>query len=123
MTVKIWIEPVAAARPRFGNGFTYTPTKYRQFKNSAMILLKEKYKGPPLSGALEVCVVFSILRPKSVVREFPEVKPDLDNYIKAIFDAANNILWKDDSQIVDLHSFKIYGEPSILISVKHKGEE
>lgn len=29
-------------------------------------------------------------------------KPDIDNFLKAIMDAGNGVLWKDDSQIVFL---------------------
>jgi Holliday junction resolvase RusA-like endonuclease len=35
-------------------------------------------------------------------------KPDISNYVKFYEDAANGILWYDDSSIVDLHAFKIY---------------
>lgn len=35
-------------------------------------------------------------------------KPDLDNYDKFILDCANGILWYDDSQIINLQSFKQY---------------
>jgi Holliday junction resolvase RusA-like endonuclease len=123
ISLKLPITPIPAARPRFGKGFTYTPKKYRDFKELAKLYLLDRYPGKPLEGALEVCVVFSIEKPRSVKREYPHVKPDIDNFIKAIFDSANEILWHDDSQIVDLHTFKIYGIPSITISVKQKGGE
>lgn len=40
----------------------------------------------------------------------PTTRPDLDNYIKNILDACNKIIWRDDSQIVALHSSKYYSD-------------
>jgi Holliday junction resolvase RusA-like endonuclease len=122
ITLKLPLEPVPAARPRFTKNFCYTPKTYREFKTLAVLLLRQRYSGQPMQGALEVCLIFSIEKPKSVKREYPNVRPDLDNFVKAIFDAANEVLWKDDAQVVDLHAFKVYGEPGITISVKNKGD-
>lgn len=47
----------------------------------------------------------------------PVGKPDLDNYIKAVMDAGNGILWADDSQVCELHSIKAYGSPRIEVTV------
>ena len=123
ITLCVPIEPVAASRPRFNGKFAYTPQKYRLFKEELSFFLKNFYKGMPLDGALEVCIVFSVTKPKSAKRLYPSVKPDLDNFVKAVFDSANLILWEDDSQVVDLHCFKVYGKPSITITIKQKGDE
>jgi Holliday junction resolvase RusA-like endonuclease len=37
-------------------------------------------------------------------------KPDLDNVAKAIIDGMNGIIFKDDSQIINLHVTKVYAE-------------
>ena len=48
----------------------------------------------------------------------PVKRPDLDNYVKAILDGANEILWHDDSQIVDLLLYKRYDKkPRVEIKV------
>lgn len=31
---------------------------------------------------------------------------DIDNYIKAVLDALNEIVWADDRQIVEIHAYK-----------------
>ena len=41
--------------------------------------------------------------------ERPTKKSDIDNYCKAVFDGMNGIVFLDDSQVVSLHSTKVYG--------------
>jgi Holliday junction resolvase RusA-like endonuclease len=38
----------------------------------------------------------------------PTTKPDTDNVVKAIFDACNGVVWRDDVQAVDLSLRKRY---------------
>jgi len=40
--------------------------------------------------------------------ERPKSKPDLDNVAKAILDALNGVVYKDDSQICELFVKKMY---------------
>jgi Holliday junction resolvase RusA-like endonuclease len=49
----------------------------------------------------------------------PTTKPDIDNLIKAIFDAMNGVVWKDDVQVVDLAVGKRYdATPGVAVAVK-----
>lgn len=34
-------------------------------------------------------------------------KPDVDNYVKGVKNALKSVIWKDDSQVVDLHVSEI----------------
>jgi Holliday junction resolvase RusA-like endonuclease len=64
---------------------------------------------PPLQGALVLSVVFGVIKPRSVRREFPSVKPDLDKYVRAIGDAITDAkVWVDDGQVVTLSASKRY---------------
>jgi len=46
-------------------------------------------------------------------------KPDLDNLAKLVLDAANGILWDDDSQIIKLHLSKMYsGKPGYILIIE-----
>lgn len=36
---------------------------------------------------------------------------------RAILDALKGIIWIDDSQVVDLHVKKVYGNPSVQIII------
>ena len=53
------------------------------------------------------------------IGQYKRTKPDIDNLIKTVLDAANDHLWKDDNQIVEIHSFKQYAEePKIILEVE-----
>ncbi len=47
---------------------------------------------------------------KTVKREAPTGKRegDIDNLIKAVLDAMNEIVWEDDSQVIEITSSKTY---------------
>jgi Holliday junction resolvase RusA-like endonuclease len=40
---------------------------------------------------------------------WPTVRPDLSNYLDAVLDGCNNVVWEDDSQLVRMHPYKLYG--------------
>jgi Holliday junction resolvase RusA-like endonuclease len=113
------VIPTAKGRARFTRkGFAYTPEKTRAAENSMRNILSKAYKGIPLDVPLIMYAFFLVPKPKSVKREFPSVKPDLDNYIKALSDSANGIVWKDDSQVIQIHTAKLYGDtPGIVFGV------
>lgn len=108
---RYWInaDPVPQGRPRFGNGHAYEDRKSRDFKRfvSAVVGMR---KEDPLEGPLCVTLKFHVARPKTVTRDYPTVRPDIDNYAKAILDACNGIVWDDDAQIVELRLSKRYAD-------------
>lgn len=113
------IDPVAKGRPRFGKGRTYTPKKTKDFETTIKEMARNQYRNGPMKGALSVVVVFFIKRPKTVTREYPTVKPDLDNLEKSLFDALNGIAYEDDCQIIELNASKKYGPiGGIFVDIK-----
>jgi Holliday junction resolvase RusA-like endonuclease len=86
---------------------------------------------PPTLEAVSLEVVVSLPIPQSwsrkkqqaarwgVVR--PTSRPDIDNYIKAVFDGCNEIVWKDDSQVVQVTATKRHSH-SRGISVRAQWE-
>ena len=77
----------------------------------------------PFLGALELLVIATLERPKSVDRRRPWVQHtgDVDDYSKSAQDALNGIAFNDNSQICELRAVKRYcdrGErPSLRIEV------
>lgn len=43
----------------------------------------------------------------SVTAYRPQKRGDLDNTLKAAFDALNGVAWQDDSQVVELHALRL----------------
>ena len=76
-----------------------------------------------LQGPVEVVLWFGMPRPKSYygtgrnqgklktsAPEHPIIKPDIDNYIKFVFDLFNDRVWNDDKQVVRTICEKAYTE-------------
>jgi Holliday junction resolvase RusA-like endonuclease len=49
----------------------------------------------------------------------PITKPDVDNYLKGVKDALKGVIWKDDSQVVEVFARKRYSaRPRIEVKIK-----
>lgn len=72
-----------------------------------------------IEGAVLVEVEFRFLRPKSVSRLLPTVKPDLDKLQRSILDAVTDAgVWRDDSQVVTVVARKRYADqPGVHVRV------
>ena len=130
------IEPVEQARPRatrMGKGIRlYDPKKVTVFKRQLGYLARQEMQErglEPFNG--ELTVRFEFYRPvqasisqKERARRLsgvhrPTVKPDLSNYIKALEDALNGILWVDDNLIISLEAKKYYAErPHLTVEIR-----
>lgn len=115
--LKFNVDPIGKARPRVTRNGTYTPKKTKDFQNAIKDLARLQYQALPLAGALEVDLIFEIERPKSVKRKHHTVKCDLDNYIKAVLDALNGVIYKDDAQIIKISAIKKY-DPAGSIKIR-----
>lgn len=102
------VEPVSKGRPRFGGGTVRTPQMTKKFENTVAILARRAFNGPPLTGPLELEIIFYITPPQRPKDHLPIVKPDIDNFSKAIIDALNKIVWIDDAQICNFSTKKRY---------------
>ena len=135
MLIIIPIEPVSQLRPRTttvnGRPRVYDPPKVRDFKNKVAKFVKQqpiqKFENKQLSVQIKfyravqkgVSKKERELRLSNVHR--PTMKPDLDNYTKAILDALNGLIWDDDAKIVHMELDKLYSEqPRIEIEVHER---
>lgn len=105
----IRLKAVPKGRPRMTrSGHAFTPKKTRDFERALQEELRFKYRGVPVQGPVRLVVHFTFKPPKKPARSYPSIG-DLDNTIKAVSDAANQILYQDDSQITELTASKSYG--------------
>jgi Holliday junction resolvase RusA-like endonuclease len=69
----------------------------------------------PLVGPLGLNLRVFLPRPKSSKRILPDVKPDLDNYIKFALDCLTRArYWEDDKQICSIFANKCYTNGSLF---------
>jgi Holliday junction resolvase RusA-like endonuclease len=116
--------PVGKGRPKFarrGNFVTtYTPEKTATYENLVKVKAEEAMQGRDMIlGPVAVEISLFVTPPASWSQKkrnaavageiYPTSKPDIDNVIKGLFDACNEIVWKDDKQIIDLLVRKSYG--------------
>lgn len=115
--------PVGKGRPRFARRgafvSTYTDSKTASYENLVKVKAEEAMRGRPLlEGPVAVDICLYVTAPASwsgkkisaaLAHQIrPTTKPDMDNVIKGIFDAMNEIVWKDDKQVCELKVVKIY---------------
>jgi Holliday junction resolvase RusA-like endonuclease len=117
-------NPVGKGRPKFarrGNFVsTYTPSKTRNYED----LIKDAAKqamgsNEVLETPVTVAIYITVPIPASYSKkrteaclsgsERPIKKPDIDNVAKCFLDAMNEIVYKDDTQVLTLHITKVYG--------------
>lgn len=77
----------------------------------------------PLLGPIRVDCVFYLPRPKTVSekdRALPIVPPDVDKLARGLLDGIgqSQVIWGDDSQVIELRATKVYGTDFIGADVK-----
>lgn len=134
MKLTIPVEPQPQSRPRFTARGRYV----HAYENKKITMYKrmvaatyQSYFGAvkPTEKAIAVDVVFYRPVQKSISKierqrrltgeSLPAIKPDIDNYVKAILDALNGVAFRDDKQIISLKAKKLYSDkPRTEIEIK-----
>ena len=112
------MEPVPASRPRVSKRGTYYGKRYTKFRRAAKHALAQLDLDEPLQTAISVHLAFYCKKPKTTKRDTPV--GDIDNYMKAILDSCNGLLWGDDDQIVKCSGRKEFEDadgPRIVITI------
>ena len=96
----------------------------------------EYYSGPPITGPIKLHLNFFLPRPKShygsgknheqvkaSAPEYPQGRPDRLKLARAVEDALTSIIWRDDSQVVDGNTIKLYCDnarptPGVYITIQ-----
>lgn len=124
-TISIPGNPISKKRPRFARMGKGVATYNNQKTEEGLFLFEVMQKvrtRTPSTEAIKIHLLFFMKRPKShygtgknagkIKNSAPEYhtsKPDIDNMVKFVFDCLNKYLWKDDSQIIEITSKKMYG--------------
>ena len=118
-------SPIGKGRPRFarrGNFVqAYTPEKTASYENLVKLKAMEAMQGrPPIDGPVSMELSLFIAPPASWSKRktaeaiygslMPTSKPDIDNVLKGICDAMNEIVFRDDKQVCDVRIIKRYGQ-------------
>jgi Holliday junction resolvase RusA-like endonuclease len=127
-------QPVGKGRARIGragkHARMFTPEKTVSYESLVAMFAHQAMNG----AALFECAVAVVMevelsipvswsnkkKQQAVSGEIkPTTKPDADNVIKAVFDALNGVVWRDDSQVTGLLMAKSYSEaPCVNVLVQ-----
>ena len=109
-------EPAAQPRHKVGKFGAYIPkgNPIHSWKEHVTLTVRNHIP-VPLLGNIRCDLQFYFSRPvkmrfkkKEMVAVPHAGKPDLDNLVKAMFDAMNSWAWKDDAQVYSLVTTKFY---------------
>ena len=134
ITFKVDANPVGKQRARYakrGNHvMAYTPDKTRNYETLIKAAAIEAMgASEPLETPINLYLYIRAPIPKSLSKkrleaclnglEKPIKKPDASNVLKSVEDAMNGVVYKDDSQIINIHVTKVYSSlPGVDICVK-----
>ena len=133
VTFRVDGQPHGKGRPRFTRkgGFVraYTDAKTLSYESIIRLAAQKSMGGSePLTTALDAFIYISLSMPSSYSKkrkesclnglEKPIKKPDIDNVAKSALDACNGVIFVSDSQIVNLHVTKRYGDPHIEVLIR-----
>ena len=134
LDLRVYGFPVAQGRPRAfkmrgtGQIRVYDPAKSKNWKQDVKTQVLQKLAftsdGGLVEGPLEGYLGFKMPRPKSARKSdhYPAKRPDLENLSKAVFDAMEGVVYKDDAQIVRAVLEKDYDpQPGVVIQVRAIG--
>ena len=123
VTFKVDADPVGKQRARYakrGNHvMAYTPDKTRNYETLIKAAAIEAMgASEPLETPINLYLYIRAAIPKSLSKkrleaclnglEKPIKKPDASNVLKSVEDAMNGVVYKDDSQIINIHVTKVY---------------
>lgn len=126
--------PIGKGRPRVstiaGRARMYTPAKTVSYEgliaHEARVAMGDREL---IAGPVDVLLEIKVQIPASWSQKKqraaqagevrPTGKPDIDNTCKAIFDGINQVVWRDDSQVVNVTARKRYAQvPGVHVLIK-----
>lgn len=125
----IYGRPQGKGRPRLSYGRIRTPEQTVMYENYIKLLyrssIKTYFEGPI---KLIIKAYYPIAKSDSKKKKEQKlngdirpynIKPDIDNVVKVICDALNEIAYKDDTQIVELGTSKYFSDkPRVEVTIE-----
>ncbi len=127
-------DAVGKGRPRVTRNGTHTPERTKVYaqavRRAAERQMEQTYPEPkPFDCPMHVDIQVRVAVPVSWSQAnrgaalsgqiMPTGKPDKDNVEKAILDACNAVVWKDDSYICAGTFIKVYADtPCVIVTVR-----
>ena len=122
--LKILGNPIPWKRPGFRK-FGKTYSQQGNEKHDYELQLALQYLDEPIEGPVMVSLFFNIKRPKShytkvsqrLTKSAPAhhiVMPDIDNYEKFVLDCMSGIVYKDDTQVIQIFAAKNYADGDFI---------
>jgi Holliday junction resolvase RusA-like endonuclease len=104
-------NPIPKGRPRVVDGHAYTPKRTQEYEALVRDAAALRWHGEPEQKDIQVWLTFYRENRRRV---------DIDNLAKAILDALNGLVWKDDAQIqrLVLEREVRRAEPGVEITVR-----
>lgn len=128
----VYGKPQGKQRPRFtrrGNR-AYTPKETKLYEQQIAKAYRMAANGFTFGELpVKICITAIFPKAKTSRKEYPTVKPDIDNIQKAVFDGLNGAAYNDDKQIVTVTVHKCFcmldgEEPRVLVTImEYKGDE
>ena len=116
ISLDLFGDPVGKMRAGRKGKFSYDPQQ--KLKEGYKWQIRSLYREEPIQSPVIVDVVFMMPIPKSTSKVKQRamingtyhhmVKPDVDNLQKFILDVLNDIVFKDDAQVIEIRAKKIY---------------
>lgn len=131
-------KPVPKGRPRMNRytGACYTPKTTHDFEEKVKMyafraMVESKAKILEGNHLVRVSILFMMKKPSKwkkaqkelTTGQFAICKGDVDNLAKAILDGMNEVVYRDDQQVVSLVVSKHFAdEPRTIVTIEDFGE-
>lgn len=126
----VYGKPQGKQRPRFSrrSNSIYTPKNTQMYERQIAKAYRAAANGFSFGDKpVDIWITAVFAKAKTSKKEYPTIKPDIDNIQKAVFDGLNGVAYNDDKQILTavIHKTfcKLDGEkPRLLITVMESKE-
>ena len=84
--------------------------RLKEWRDLVAYTAQQHVRGGQLSGAVTLRVVFQLARPASLPKRVTThvTKPDLDKLVRSVGDSLSGVVYRDDSQVVQILARKVY---------------